>query len=61
MISVDTITLQPVVPASGLSACPGQDVTLNCTIVRMSTLQGAVQPDTVRLGVTAILELNRMT
>ena len=31
---VDTITLQPVLPASGLSACPGQDVTLNCTIVR---------------------------
>ena len=30
----DTVTLQPVLPASGLSACPGQDVTLNCTIVR---------------------------
>ena len=30
----DTITLQPVQPASGLSACPGQDVTLNCTVVR---------------------------
>ena len=41
---VDTITLQPVLPASGLSACPGQDVTLNCTIVRMSTAPGAVQP-----------------
>ena len=23
---VDTVTLQPVLPASGLSACPGQDV-----------------------------------
>ena len=35
---VDTVTLQPVLPASGLSACPGQDVTLNCTIVRMTSL-----------------------
>ena len=25
---VDIVTLQPVLPASGLSACPGQDVTL---------------------------------
>ena len=41
---VDTVTLQPVLPASGLSACPGQDVTLNCTIVRMSTTPGVVQP-----------------
>ena len=30
----DTVTLQPVLPASGLSACPGQDVTLNCTAIR---------------------------
>ena len=30
----DTVTLQPVLPASGLSACPGQDVTLNCTVNR---------------------------
>ena len=37
----DTVTLQPVLPASGLSACPGQDVTLNCTIVRMTTLSGS--------------------
>ena len=42
----DTVTLQPVLPASGLSACPGQDVTLNCTIVRMTTQQG-VQPPTL--------------
>ena len=41
---VDTVTLQPVLPASGLSACPGQDVTLNCTIVRMTTLSGVVPP-----------------
>ena len=41
---VDNVTLQPVLPASGLSACPGQDVTLNCTIVRMSTVPGVVQP-----------------
>ena len=40
----DTITLQPVLPASGLSACPGQDVTINCTIVRTSDVPGAVQP-----------------
>ena len=36
-VVVDTVTLQPVLPASGLSACPGQDVTLNCTIVRNMT------------------------
>ena len=40
----DTITVQPIQPASGLSACPGQDVTLNCTVVRMTTLSGAEQP-----------------
>ena len=34
MTAQDTVTLQPFLPASGLSACPGQDVTLNCTIVR---------------------------
>ena len=34
MTAQDTVTLQPVLPASGLSACPGQDLTLNCTIVR---------------------------
>ena len=32
--SSDIVTLQPVLPASGLSACPGQDVTLNCTVIR---------------------------
>ena len=41
---VDTVTLQPVLPASGLSACPGQNVTLNCTIVRMTSLSGVVPP-----------------
>ena len=41
---VDTVTLQPVLPASGLSACPGQDVTINCTVVRMTTVLGAEQP-----------------
>ena len=40
----DTITLQPVLPASGLSACPGQDVTLNCTAVRMTTIPDGVLP-----------------
>ena len=40
----DIITVQPIQPASGLSACPGQDVTLNCTIVRMTTLSGVEQP-----------------
>ena len=34
MTATDTVTLQPVLPASGLSACPGQDVTLNCTVNR---------------------------
>ena len=43
-VVVDTVTLQPVLPASGLSACPGQDVTLNCTIVRMTTLSGVIPP-----------------
>ena len=40
-VVVDTVTLQPVLPASGLSACP---VTLNCTIVRMTTLSGSEPP-----------------
>ena len=40
----DTVTLQPVLTASGLSACPGQDVTLNCTIVRKTTLSEGVLP-----------------
>ena len=57
----DTVTLQPVLPASGLSACPGQDVTLNCTIVRMTTLSGVTPPllplhtTTHQLAVTTIL------
>ena len=40
----DTETLLPVQPPSGVSACPGQDVTINCTIVRMTSLSGAEQP-----------------
>ena len=44
LVVVDTVILQPVLPASGLSACPGQDVTLNCTIVRMTTQQGVTPP-----------------
>ena len=44
MTAQDTVTLQPVLPASGLSACPGQDVTINCTIVRMTYVQKAEQP-----------------
>ena len=32
--ATDTVTLHHVLPASGLSACPGQDVTLNCTVIR---------------------------
>ena len=31
---VDAVILHPVQPASGISACPGQNVTLNCTVVR---------------------------
>ena len=38
----DTVMLHPVQPASGLSACPGQDVTINCTIVRMTNIPNAV-------------------
>ena len=34
----DTVILHPVQPASGLSACPGLDVTINCTIVRMKNV-----------------------
>ena len=41
---VDTVILHPVQPASGLSACPGQDVTINCTIVRMTNISGVVPP-----------------
>ena len=40
----DTVTLQPIQPASGLSACPGQDFTLNCTIVRVTNTPGVVPP-----------------
>ena len=38
------MTLIPVQPASGLSACPGQDVTINCTIVRMPASSTVTQP-----------------
>ena len=40
----DTVILHPVQPASGLSACPGQDVTINCTIVRMTNIPNAAPP-----------------
>ena len=40
----DTVLLHPVQPASGLSACPGQDVTINCTIVRITNTPGVVPP-----------------
>ena len=40
----DTVILHPVQPASGLSACPGQDVTIKCTIVRMSNIPNVVPP-----------------
>ena len=40
----DTIIVQPIQPASGLSACPRQDVTINCTVVRTTTASGAEQP-----------------
>ena len=40
----DTVILHPVQPASGLSACPGQDVTINCTIVRVTNIPGLVPP-----------------
>ena len=43
-IAVDTVTLQPIQPASGLSACPGQNVTLNCTIVRVTSIPEVLQP-----------------
>ena len=35
----DTVILHPVQPA-----CPGQDVTINCTIVRVTTLSGVEPP-----------------
>ena len=40
----DTVILHPVQPAGGLSACPGQDVTINCTIVRMTNIPNAEPP-----------------
>ena len=41
---VDTVILHPVQPASGISACPGQDVEFNCTIVRVTNIPGVVPP-----------------
>ena len=38
----DTVTFQQIEPASGVSACPGHNVTINCTVVRM--IDGAEQP-----------------
>ena len=40
----DTVTLLPVQPASGVSTCPGQDITINCTIVRVNNIPGVEQP-----------------
>ena len=40
----DTVILHPVQPASGISACPGQDVTINCTIVRVTNTPGVEPP-----------------
>ena len=40
----DIVTLHPVQPASGLSACPGQNITINCTIVRITNIPGVVPP-----------------
>ena len=40
----DIVIIHPVQPASGLSACPGQDVTINCTIVRVTNIPEAVPP-----------------
>ena len=37
---VDSLILQPINPAANGSACPGQNVTLNCTVVR--SMQAAV-------------------
>ena len=31
---VDILILQPINPAANGSACPGQNVTLNCTVLR---------------------------
>ena len=41
---VDTVTVQSIEPASGASACPGQDVTINCTVIRMTSLSEAEEP-----------------
>ena len=40
----DTVILHSVQPASGVSACPGQDVTINCTIVRLTNIPNAEPP-----------------
>ena len=32
---VDTVTLSPIQPTSGILACPGQNVTINCTVTRV--------------------------
>ena len=38
------VALFPVRPASGVSACPGHDVTINCTVVRMPASPTIIQP-----------------
>ena len=54
----DTVILHPVQPASGLSACPGQDVTINCTIVRMTNIADALPPTLTWLYRGDIIENN---
>ena len=52
----DTVTLQPVLPASGLSTCPGQDVTLNCTAIRtLNTLSVDIDFPTMSCKVYRII------
>ena len=41
---VDTVILHFVQPASGLSACPRQVVTINCTTVRVTNIPNVVPP-----------------
>ena len=41
----DSITLEPINPAANRSVCPGQNVTLNCTIVRtVNNVPNVLQP-----------------
>ena len=41
----DSITLEPINPAANRSVCPGQNVTLNCTVVRtVNNVPNVLQP-----------------